>query len=68
MADTTTSGPIGHLKTVHNIDQNGEVLSKKRKGCLDNYTYEGGHDKQSEVDNTLAAAFEQHHFRALLYD
>ena len=68
LADRTTSGPIQHLRTVHKIDTSGKSTEKKRKRCLDDYCRQGGYDELAEVDNTLAAAFEQHHFKALFYD
>lgn len=68
MADKTTSGPIQHLRVVHKLNLNGDTLEKKRKRCLDDYCREGGYDELAEVDNTLASAFDQHCFKALLFD
>ena len=68
VADRSTSGAIQHLREVHKVDQNGERLQPKRKGAIDDYCRMDGYDDAAAVDNTLAAAFDQHHFKGLLYD
>ena len=67
ITDKATSGPISHLKEVHTVDKEGEVISKKRKGCIDDYCEQDGHDSEAARENTLAATFDQYRFKALLY-
>ena len=68
VVDRTTSGPIQHLKEAHKVDSNGETVINKRKSPLDSYHRQGGDDEAQAAENTLGGAFDQHHFKALLYD
>ena len=68
IADSNTSGPIHHLKAAHSVDKNGDIIDKKRKGVIDDYYRIEGHNDAAAVDNTLAAAFDHHQFKALLYN
>ena len=67
VADKATSGPIAHLKEVHMVTKGGDVVAQKRKGTMDDYYQQDGHDSEAARENTTAATFDQYHFRALLY-
>ena len=68
LADVNTSGPIQHLKLVHEVDQEGGPINKKRKSAMDDYAIVSGHDAAAVANNTLAAAFDKDQFKAYLYD
>ena len=68
ITDRATSGPIAHLKEVHQVDNEGDIIIKKRKGCLDDYRREDSYDNQAAMENTISGAFDQHQFKAALYN
>ena len=57
------------MKTKHKLDKDGNEIIRpfKRLRTLDNWTG-ASNSKAEAIANSTAAAFDQHHFKALLYD
>ena len=68
-ANDATSAQWKHLKTEHKLDKDGNEIIRpfKRLRTLDNWTGAGNSEAKA-IANSTAAAFNQHHFKALLYD
>ena len=67
-ADLATSGARAHMKSYHKLTSEGPVVANSKESTLDNHIVKNGYDRETERDNEAATEFDQHHFRALLYD
>ena len=69
LCDKASSAQWAHLKSYHNIDQDGNEINKppKRPKLMETWTGAGNSEAEAAA-NIAATAFEQHQFQALLYD
>lgn len=67
-ADLASSGAISHLKKYHNMTRKGETVTRKRENTMDDCWTGNGDTEAEAIRNAAATAYNNNHFKALLYD